>query len=878
MDEKELEEQQKQAELDEASKKTAHVAGKALATYYGGAKGAQIYDMASKTQLGQDIENTAGKALQKNPIDRTLVKTLNDSGALDAAEKGLDAASKSKGGAAGDAAKAGAAQAGGELAKDAAVEKSGAAKSGAGSNLGNLASDSSDNDSKDKSNSALKKFIAVNLAAPAIAFVFILFIVVIIVAIYYYPVYSTVQFFKGVWNKIVSIFTETQAEVEAEYYQELSDVQDEVKKDYNICIDVNLITASLTVNRTFEDILNEDQVDIEEEDEDGTKKTFKKMKKQVKLLANMQLMRKKYGLDEGLYEDTDSYCIEEDDTSYQQYELINSENLHNYKDDGIFPENGLDSSTYELIARHDLSPFGKFFTRKANEERNYAYYFYRPYFDDDGDCDDDLPDDEVELSIGDYATRKDSVYYWNLVNSFIPEYYDKYLPDSGVERDNKIIEIADNIYSLYDQLGPSQTCSTFVYTGPSALCPNGVTIEGVGTYSLEEYIAGVVSREAYSSEGMEALKAQAVAARTYALKRTNYCSKSIANSTSAQTFTKDINDRAREASFTTAGEILVDSSGNIFSSEYDSFCYQDKDCPDAVKNPDGSFSVTYTRLPNGEKHTIVLNNPKYYSYMVYPDSGHARGMSQLVSYQLANEGKNYREILAYFYSDGVQINSILSPSTTEGSQIIQASISQYLAGANLTVNDINQYIYSNVKTAGVSTRQGVVAAATSLITGINSKTGFILPYELKPSGKYSSYGVDPEWGTNTDDATYTRHGLDCSGFISWAVHNGGYEHVVINAKDWGNQGTKREWNTGVVDNTAQPGDLIYNAPRSENGTSGHIRMIIGVTNDGYVVAEAGGRNTGVRITNISFTSTGSYYLVDMTNYYNTATKVNDYPM
>ena len=42
-------------------------------------------------------------------------------------------------------------------------------------------------------------------------------------------------------------------------------------------------------------------------------------------------------------------------------------------------------------------------------------------------------------------------------------------------------------------------------------------------YSLEDYVKGVVSAEAYTGEGMEALKAQAIAARTFAIKKTNNC-------------------------------------------------------------------------------------------------------------------------------------------------------------------------------------------------------------------------------------------------------------------------------------------------------------------------------------------------------------------
>lgn len=892
MDDEQLKEQQKQAELDQASQKTAHVLGKGAATYFGGPEGAKLYDMASKTKLGQGIENTAGKMLQKNPIDRALMKPLNESGALDAADKGLDMVS-------GGSSVTGAGGTGGQAPlpksslNDVSVEAGDAAKqqssssTSLGSNLfDNMSNGGSDSDNSDHNNNSedakKKKRMIMVLLSSVLPFFLILCIVIVAVSALYYPLEAAIKYVKGVWNGIVDFFTKDKYELEAEYYEELKKVQDDIKETHDICIDINLITASLTVYRSLDeaiDVEDNDGIVLDDEDDnsdDDEKKEYKKMKKQVKLLANMQLMRKNYGLDQKLYDETGSYCINKDD-QYEQYELVNSENLDNYKKDGIFANNGLDSSNYELIAQHDKSDFGKFFSKKSNEEKNYAYYFYRPYFDEDGDCNDDLPEEEIEVSIGTYETRKESVYYWNLVNSFISEYYDEYLPDDQEKREDKIKEIADDIYLLYDEIGPSKTCATSIYAGPSSLCPNGITIEGVGTMELEDYIAGVVSNEAYASEGIEALKAQAVAARTYALNSTNYCQNSIANSTSAQTFTKDVNDKAREAAFSTAGEILVNKDGKIFSAMYDSFCYDDADCPDSKKNGDGTYTVTYTKKPYGEKHTITLSDTSQYSRITH-GQGHANGMSQLVSYQLAKEGKNYKEILAYFYSDGVQISLVLSPNSTEGSQIIQAPITDYLASAGTSVEELNQYIFTQVKTAGVSTRGGVVAAATSLIASINNKTGYILPYELYPSGKYAAYGIDPLWGTDTNNATYPLHGLDCSGFISWAVHNGGYSYIVKSAKDWGNTGVKREWYTGTTDNTAQPGDLIYNAPKSQNGTTGHIRMIIGVTDEGYIVAEASGRNTGVRITNISFTSTGSYYLVDMTDYYNIATKVLDYPM
>lgn len=56
------------------------------------------------------------------------------------------------------------------------------------------------------------------------------------------------------------------------------------------------------------------------------------------------------------------------------------------------------------------------------------------------------------------------------------------------------------------------------------------------TYSLEEYLVGVVAAEMPASFPLEALKAQTIASRTFALKRTNFGENSIEPNVSAQAF------------------------------------------------------------------------------------------------------------------------------------------------------------------------------------------------------------------------------------------------------------------------------------------------------------------------------------------------------
>ena len=192
-------------------------------------------------------------------------------------------------------------------------------------------------------------------------------------------------------------------------------------------------------------------------------------------------------------------------------------------------------------------------------------------------------------------------------------------------------------------------------------CANGIVVEGK-LYDFEEYIAGVVQHEAYTSEGAEALKAQAIAARSYALVHTNGCEKAIGNSQASQTFDPNPSNAARLAAQNTKGLVLT-YAGEVMSAMYDSFCYNDKDCPDSVKNADGSYTVSYTKVPSGEKHSITLSDPLQYGRIV-SGGGHANGMSQLVSYQLAKEGMTFDQILKYFYADSVQVMSIYQTASS----------------------------------------------------------------------------------------------------------------------------------------------------------------------------------------------------------------------
>jgi stage II sporulation protein D len=106
---------------------------------------------------------------------------------------------------------------------------------------------------------------------------------------------------------------------------------------------------------------------------------------------------------------------------------------------------------------------------------------------------------------------------------------------------------------------------------PEELCSIMITVVGMDKpLTLEEYVIGVVAAEMPITFQEEALKAQAIAARTYALTTTNYGEKPIAADVSAQVYSneekrkerweKDFkqNERkVREAVEATAGDTIV---------------------------------------------------------------------------------------------------------------------------------------------------------------------------------------------------------------------------------------------------------------------------------------------------------------------------------
>ena len=532
--------------------------GVQAAKMYGGPLGKGV-ELASKTKLGNAVLNKGAETLNKqnpgliagNALRKGNSDLLNKKKQTEEANKAAEGTQK---------------------AESTGSGLGGALGSALGAGANNQVDDAQATGEGDFSTAAfgfMKKHWRKIVPVAGIGLLFLILIIAV------YLIVASIgggvgEFFSKIGDALIGFFKEDEQELMNKYYDELEKVKDDRYRQLGICIDENLITATLTVDvdaQNYANSVDEDKPPIDDNPEVTTDSSvdYKKMTKEVGLLANKQIKNIKYGNNKYVVNGSMD-CRSKDEGGLD--ELVTADNL----DQLHFPtwwENFLKflqsdeteeekyiSANSDLVSRHDLTGFAKFFAKKVNEEKNYEYHIYTPAYEEEcvtGSngvrtcsevCDRTAVPTKYEipsLSIGDLVTMEESVYYWNLVNSFIPEYYEDYIPAAeGEERDNAIKKIAEDIYLLYKDLGPGRSCtSTYDNTNYNYSCidPNGNVannikvellqckdgtrfepIAGESLVDLETYITGVVYAENGGSSNYEALKAQAVAARTYLLK------------------------------------------------------------------------------------------------------------------------------------------------------------------------------------------------------------------------------------------------------------------------------------------------------------------------------------------------------------------------
>ena len=148
------------------------------------------------------------------------------------------------------------------------------------------------------------------------------------------------------------------------------------------------------------------------------------------------------------------------------------------------------------------------------------------------------------------------------------------------------------------------------------------------------------------------------------------------------------------------------------------------------------------------------------------------------------------------------------------------------------VTAANGFVRESVGDDVSEERVNVISAAYSLV----GKVGYFW------GGKSTVIGDDPSWGTSEtvsaegskSTGTIRAYGLDCSGFVTWAVING-YQDKAMQG-DVGD-GTSDQWEKAnvVSEADAQPGDLVFQKG-PEAGSDNHVGILCGKTDAGDWIA------------------------------------------
>lgn len=195
---------------------------------------------------------------------------------------------------------------------------------------------------------------------------------------------------------------------------------------------------------------------------------------------------------------------------------------------------------------------------------------------------------------------------------------------------------------------------------------------------------------------------------------------------------------------------------------------------------------------------------------------------------------------------------------------------------------IDQILFDRIDEAGYGTRAGVIAAARFLTLEFsyrvhyfyeNGRLNNYAPYKyVDGEGRYYHRGlylneskfnelsasfVGPAiWGCDLQNYTnwgpykigeYYPNGLDCSGFVTWALLNGGFDIGDIGAgananhNDLDDLGTKVSITNELMNSgKVKVGDLI--------GLNGHMAILAGWDNNNYYIAESLNTTGGVVMT------------------------------
>ena len=324
---------------------------------------------------------------------------------------------------------------------------------------------------------------------------------------------------------------------------------------------------------------------------------------------------------------------------------------------------------------------------------------------------------------------------FHIANVFSYDYVDEKNKHSVESKREEIYQLKDLYKFLIDE-----DSSSYNLFNAAGLC-NMITVEGVGTFSLEDYVAGVVSAES-GGYPMEELKAQAIAARTFVLRQTKDSGKcSIISSTAKQVYETPESDTAIQAAQETAGMVIM-RDGELAPVQYSSYSPEY-----SVVNGKGRFHMykygddQYSSDPEKsegwywEGPTLDEIRDVYHLYV--GGSGHTNGMSQVLAAYLAKvEGYTYEQIIELFYGDPIVVLAEgsyfgdLEFVDSPNGQITYWNQKDWTGPGNYFSSDVNRPQYHGTNSNGVrydATISSHGCGPTSLAIVVSTLTGNPVP-------------------------------------------------------------------------------------------------------------------------------------------------------
>ncbi len=404
--------------------------------------------------------------------------------------------------------------------------------------------------------------------------------------------------------------------------------------------------------------------------------------------------------------------------------------------------------------------------------------------------------------------------------------------------------------------------------------PSNYTV--LETIDFEKYVVGVALAEVgYIPGNPEYFKTGIVAARNFALTRNTSMCPSYPDDCfyGYNPNTGKIRMRACEAD-----QVYWD---------YDKDIYREDRGAISLYSPEiNSGTVWKTALSQETKEEVLALANEVKGKVLLDENGNAIHTGYLNNdadewRTMGEEGYNYEDILIKHYGGGSVSGSTCASGiidygdytlSSDGHTVLHEPLDSFLEKNGTSLEAFNGLIAKNVERAGYGTRAGVVAAAVTLIAELGNNYGVKVPYYWS-GGHYDGVviGALGYWGSSecyfyANGQAYNYCGLDCSGFVPWAIKNGGFDIAQMLAGDFQYlKGVKkvRLSNSPIL----QPGDLLE--------SDGHIILIVGIeeSTNSYICAEASGNESGVLFTRRGFNMSG-YWGIEMDGYYETHQRGN----